>query len=489
MGPLARLQSGLAKDANGKASRSLAEVVEAIGFGAAQLQACVIGGGVWLADGAELLLIGSVTRAVAEEWRLAAWQRGAVVSVVFVGIFLGNAASGPLGDSWGRRLPIVASYAAVFVFSILSAAAWDFWGLCTIRLFVGLSFGVGQPAWNALSSEITPTYWRIVMQGGSQMLFAVGEMYSAALIYADDPEMQHLNWRMLLVYGAFPSLVLGVLAWALLGQSPSYLALHGQHEEAKQELAALRRANGGSAMSVDFRPPPVVESGSAKDAVARQLGIVWGRRMRYTTGTAVYSCFALNVVFYGCLYAFPQVVSDIEMGSSPAMSLLVGALWEIPGFVCGTLCGMWMKRKPAIMLYAVSIVLSLVAFAYGGTHKDSHWSSFYLTHGGYFGIKFFASFGFIAIYQYTAEVYPTVARTTGAAMCLAGGRAGGFLAPLAFEELLVITGNFGTFFYGIAGLVAVNLVLVVFLPFETAGVHLVDEHDADATAPLACDRP
>ena len=40
------------------------EVIEGIGMGPAQVAWGLLGGGIWLADGAELLLVSSVTRCV-----------------------------------------------------------------------------------------------------------------------------------------------------------------------------------------------------------------------------------------------------------------------------------------------------------------------------------------------------------------------------------------------------------------------------------------
>lgn len=458
----------------------LSEVVEKIGFGLAQVRAIVLGGGVWLADGAELLLIGTVTRAVSNEWHLNSWQRGFVVSIVFVGILLGNMSSGPLGDTFGRRLPIVLSYLCVGVFSLLSAAVPNFWTLCSVRILVGYSFGVGQPAWNSLSTEITPTYWRIASQGGSQSLFVAGEIYSALLIYAADPQMKDLNWRMLLVYGSIPSFILVVLAYMFLHQSPSYLALHGHYDDAKAVLISMRNNNGKPAdLSVEFRLPPAVEHKSYSETVGKQIGIVFGSKLLYSTITVVYSCLTLNCIFYGCLYAFPQVVTEVDMGSSPAMALLMGALWEIPGFIIGVICGMFMNRKPAMIVYLATVSLACCAFAIGGVNLGTHWYMYYLLHGGYIGIKMFACIGFIVVYQYAAEIYPTVARTTGNAICLAGGRLGGIFSPIAFEYLVEWTGSFASFFYMLAIMACLNFVLIIFLPFETAGKHLSDHHETD----------
>jgi len=81
----------------------LSAIIEEIGFGLAQIRIIILAGGVALADGAELYLLGAITAAVQEEWHLTPLERGFVVSIVFFGVLVGNACSGLFGDVYGRR--------------------------------------------------------------------------------------------------------------------------------------------------------------------------------------------------------------------------------------------------------------------------------------------------------------------------------------------------------------------------------------------------
>jgi len=94
-------------------ARHISHVVEDIGAGWAQVKFTALTAGVWAADGAELLLLGSVTRSVKEEWNLTPFQQGLVVSIVFLGVLVGNVISGQLGDRFGRKKPIMVSYVAM----------------------------------------------------------------------------------------------------------------------------------------------------------------------------------------------------------------------------------------------------------------------------------------------------------------------------------------------------------------------------------------
>merc|ERR1719440_2622720 len=156
---------------------TLTDVIERIGLGFAQMRYVVSGGGVWFADGSELLLISAVTSAVATEWHLGPVQRGSMVTIVYIGVCAGNLVAGPLADRRGRKQLLLWSYLGIFVFSIVSSWSMNFTMLCSVRFFVGLSFGLGQPAVNALANEITPAKWRVVVNTLFQTMFPLGEVF------------------------------------------------------------------------------------------------------------------------------------------------------------------------------------------------------------------------------------------------------------------------------------------------------------------------
>lgn len=463
------------------------DVVDSLGFGRAQLQALFLGGGTYAADGAELLLIGAVTKAVSSEWDLQAIERGVIVSVVFIGTLLGNVFSGFMGDMYGRRLPILISELGVCIFSIASAFSWDVWSLSFSRLLVGFAFGIGVPAWNALGGEISPSTMRILMNGLSQMLFTLGEIYSGALIYMQDPHMRDLHWRSLLLIGAIPAGVLFVLSLYGLKESPRHLAATDRYSEAKDVLVEIARQNGRDVGNIDFEPVPVCAlQVSPWSSALQKMGAVLDSRLLYSTFVLCFSTFTLNFLFYGGLYAFPQVLPDLELHVAPAVNLMVGAVFEIPGYLLCMCLGTRMKRKSVLYLYLVGACLSTVLFIQGANLMDPNRvqpSVEVMCQFGFTGNKIFTSMGFLVVYLYSIEIYPTTARATGTALCIACGRVGSILCPLIYEEIVAVTGGYSGFFWFMACSCALNVVLVFFLPFETAGAKLPDK--LDETQPLS----
>jgi len=435
-----------------------------------------------MADGAELLIIGSVTRAVNEEWKLNAWQRGSIVSVVFLGVGLGNLLSGRMGDTIGRRLPIVISYGLIFVFSMLSVLAFNYWSMVSIRFLVGIAFGMGQPAWNAISGEIAPANRRLHMTTASCALFTVGEFYSALLIYIDDPYMVNLDWRWLIVMGGIPSIIFCICSYFWLVESPSYLATMDRYEEALKVLASIRDDNGYNKLPVDFKPPkpmPLEQSG-----VMAKLGVVFGPTLLFPSIVTCTSCLVVNFIFYGGLYSFPQVLPDMELKIAPALNLMVSAFMELPGYCLAFVVGFYFTRRTSMLGYLIAVGFSTLLFAYAASHlmtlkrgSDIPMWLEVCVQLGLTGNKMFASIGFVISFLYSIEFYPTMARTTGSAICVAFGRLGAVTSPLVYELMAETTGGPFSFFYFMAGLCFVNAALVFQLTIETKDKPLDEHHE------------
>jgi MFS family permease len=460
---------------------SLSDLIDQIGFGPAHVKLAIIGGGSYLADGAELMAISVVSKSVSTEWDLTGLQRGSMVTIVFVGILTGNLLSGMISDWAGRRPPLLLSFVGIFVFSVLSACSVGYWSMAIARLAVGFSFGLGVPAFQTLLTEITATPWRLTMNALGQVMFVVGELFFVCLLWWDDPTFENARWRWLLCIAAIPSFIFLILNFACLVESPRYLARVGRHAEAKDVLRRLGSENSSPLTLFDFSAPSdaLEMRRRPRDAFSSQMKIVFGSDMLLSTCGCMFSCFVTNFSYYGVLYAFPRVVTGLKH-VSPVLEMLMGCLMEVIGVGAGVVVTFFMPRRPAIKLFLIFQIGALVCFVAGlPVHESDHRvgvpSSAALLFGGFYVMKLAASMGFVVIYQYATEVYPTSARATGFSVCAAGGRVAGMISPLAFETVMDGTGKSSIFFIIIIVLSVINLVVIGAMPYETAGMQLSDE--------------
>lgn len=453
-----------------KSKPSLPEVIDRIGFGRAQLCAGLVGGGVFFADGSLLLLFSSLGPMVAGDWGLPTYQQGVIVSVVFMGILTGTFASGIVGDSIGRRDMVIISFGALFVFGFFSSRAPSFELLLLSSNFLGIAVGIGQPAWGSLSTEITPTKWRMAMAGCTQCLFCLGELYSLALVMASDPTMQKLDWRWLLLMGSIPAAIYFAASFMFLPESPFYLAVNRQNARAREALAKISADNGVDDVALDFSPPKRLETDDESiSAVGSRVTIVFGQAYLVTTIIVMYSMFTLNLGYYGCNYVFMRVLPTLSIAGQPATQLFLGALWELPGELMGVVLGMSMSRKPAMMLSFLTFALCMLLFV-GGACMPAGYARLqaHMLLAGFYGVKGFVPMGFVVTVQYVCEVFPTEARVAGTSISFAFGRLAAIFGPLVFEATQELTGSFIYFCLMVIVGCVINAAMIAFLPYETA---------------------
>lgn len=476
----------MALDTTVRQDRKVADVIERLGVGPFWVKEICVGAGLSVASGAQLIVISATTWVISHEWRLDGWQRSSLVSILFVGKLAGNLVGGPFSDAVGRRLPIVFSYAAVCLYGIMAASASGFEILCTARFVLGVATGVSQSAWTALLSEITPADSRMMATLASSSFFAIGMVYGGYLVWLDDPQLKMLAWRWITMMSVLPAAIFGIAASITLKESASWLALHGENNGAEDILRSIQWWNSKEQEPVNFSPVKADAPQSDMESLKMQLDVAFGTTMRYTTAVLCFTCFVLNFVYYGGVYSFPLILGHVDMGVSPAGALILGVLWELPGFVAAGFCDKHCGRRSSILWYLALVTLSISVFIKSAAYDEKFGPVNYMAHAGYAGSKCWIHMGFLIVYQYVVEVYPTSARAAGTGLCLGCGRLGSIAVPFVFEAMAGwFDDMWQPFFYMMATFCAVNVLLVLMLPFETWGMTLKDHvNEMKETEPL-----
>merc|ERR1719182_1245221 len=98
----------------------LNNAIMTIGPGPYHLIVLLLGGGVYMAEGSLLLMLSVIAKSLIQKWELSAWFAGAMVSIIFCGLLFGTIIGGFLCDRFGRRMPILVTYAGMTLFLIAS---------------------------------------------------------------------------------------------------------------------------------------------------------------------------------------------------------------------------------------------------------------------------------------------------------------------------------------------------------------------------------
>jgi hypothetical protein len=314
-----------------------------------------------------------------------------------------------------------------------------------------------------------------------QAIFALGEVYAALILAVAAPELEHFKWRHVVLACVPPVVVFLLSSWRFLIESPEYLATQLRGDAASEILDVMATQNFAPRVKASLR---AAEYGTANMSAAERMKAVFAPGMQYTTLTVLFSCFNVNLTFYGMLYGLPQVVANEQTGMPPAYGLLVSALWEVAGNFLGFVCCTLWRRIPSLFVGCAWTSLASAGLACAVQFQTS-WVAPYVLQASISSLKLSNAVLFVAAYQYASEIYPVFARTTGSAVCISGGRLGCILAPTLFQLLVERTGSYSPFFLCACVSCAANAVLVALLPVETASPgwdKIAEEHTASLQA-------
>merc|ERR1719460_3270542 len=444
-------------------------------MGLAQFETLLLAGGVFLMEGCLLVIASIVVRTLEGRWGNSMFETTMLATSMFLGVSLGCMTGGLIADRDGRRPAILVCYCGSAIFVLLSAGGMNLIYLVFSNMCLGFFFGYGVPAANSLIAECCPTSFRPYL------------------------ECEKLNWRILSAAGCVPIMFFAPMAYLRLPESPMWLWVSGSPKRSKEALRLLASRNGVT-LGADRRKRAeshlyVVQSDEdqennemdGRQGIYERVMSLFTPRYRTTTIMLVIIAFASNFCYYGMIYVLPETFAELllleedpdkdgggGMHLSPALSLMLSALFEIPGVLLALMLTNTVRRKTALTISFSILSIAAIAMVSASARRKH---AVVLTSLAAFLGKLFVASAFILVYLYIVEVYPTSVRSSGLAFCMTMGRLGAFIVPLT-AELSMHLANTSFYFFAVLGIAGgVAAVASLFVPLEPDVVALqkVDE--------------
>lgn len=475
----------------------LAETVNKVGPGPYQLIVLILGGGIYMAEGCLLLVISLAAKDMANYWEVNPLAAGVLASIVFVGLCVGTMVGGAVCDNYGRKGPITITYLGIIIFLALCLVSPSIPPLLFAQFMLGFFLGFGLPAANAIVCESCPASHRPNIYSLTMILFSLGQVYAALMIWVFNPELREekMGWRGMLAIGLLPPGVLVVNAHLFLLESPHFLLAYERFPEARSVIIRIAKYNHTDTGDIEFALSSIDEAdnGSPSHTTAPRNGentplmlededandnetlwrfkVLFTRKWRCITLIMCFITFTSNFVYFGMIYALPHslkempvTVSGEEM--SPAGAVFISAIFEIPGVFVAILLGNTLGRRTNISVAFLATALCLIGTVYsifvGHMTATGLWCTF--------GVKMFIASGFIIIYLSLLETYPTMFRATGLAFCMVVGRVGAFFCPFTHDILQMLEVHAGWFFLVMEVMLVLGATIVWCLPYEVGGL-------------------
>jgi MFS transporter, SP family, arabinose:H+ symporter len=175
-------------------------------------------------------------------YHLSSFATGYLVAGASLGAAAGALVAGPLTDSFGRKILLIADAAIYAVGAILSAATVNAGMLLASRTLIGLAIGADSAIATAYIAEFAPRSRRGQLSIIQQWMITVGILVSyivAVIVLKAAPgSVGNADWRLILGLGAIPAL-LAVALRSFMPESPRWLMLHGRYDDTRKAFGRL----------------------------------------------------------------------------------------------------------------------------------------------------------------------------------------------------------------------------------------------------------
>ncbi|KAL0133300.1 hypothetical protein PUN28_000805 [Cardiocondyla obscurior] len=348
------------------------------------------------------------------------WMGAAAQSSYMFGVFLGAVTLGSMADKYGRKIIFYVSAVAQLVLGVLVALVNDYYVFLTLRFLYGIFGSAGAYITGfVLTMELVGPSKRTACGILFQLAFATGFM----LVAVWGAVLKDRMWLQI-VYGMHSAILLG--HWWLMDESPRWLWAHGRAAEAIVIVQKGLKVNG-SDVNVDAArliSKSKVQSETKEDKSYGALDLFKTPNLRKKSLNICLNWFANSIAYYGLALNIGNLVGN------PFVMLFLSGVLEIPTYI---LIIFTMDRTGRRCLISTFLIIGAVccicAAAITGVTSDLvAVVKVTIVLAG----KGCIAGSFAVVYNYTAELFPTVVRNTALGIGSMCARLSGALTPMIF---------------------------------------------------------
>ncbi|XP_068600526.1 organic cation/carnitine transporter 2-like [Brachionichthys hirsutus] len=341
------------------------------------------------------------------------WKQPFTSTVLFLGILFGSFFVGQISDRFGRKPILIATMAAQTVFNFVEIFSPTWTVFCIFYFLNGFSHASNYVAGFVLGTELLTGNVRIMFSSLTLNIgFSVGYMLLPVSAYL------LRDWKYLLSVVSLPGFVF-IPIWWLIPESPRWLLSVRRVAEAEAIVRRIARFNQVEAPLVIFEDYSTDGNGT-KTHPEKHSNILHLLKTRTIRNTSIIVCvvwFSVRIGYHGLS------LNTSHLHADPFLSCFISAVIELPAYVSIWLAVKFIPRRLTVICILLTEALSLYFIQL--VPQSVSYIAVALEMLG----KFAITAGAALMYVYTAELYPTVIRSTGTGACSTVARVGSCFAP------------------------------------------------------------
>ncbi|XP_077974746.1 organic cation transporter protein-like [Styela clava] len=365
-------------------------------------------------------------------------------SMYFVGVFIGSFIVGPMMDWFGRKMSILILSVYSTIIGIILAFVPSYEVYIGLRTLLAIGSTSCYLAYYTYVCEIVDNSWRTVVSTLALLVSAIGHTLLPGVAYF------LRDWRELCLCCALCCIPYFFVHF-FIPRCPRWLLSKGLEDEAKKTIEKIAKSNKVELLDNDWNLVVKTER-EYIEAISKQKKYVIPDlyrppMMRIVSCNIIYLWFVVSLVFYGLTLNVGTLAGD------PYVNATLNAFVEIIGYllfiVCAKPAGMRITSSISYFLGGICCLTTMFLAQFADGNEAMIEASRWIAILG----KLFASMSFTVVYQYTVELYPTVARGTAMSMGSMSARIGPIIMPFTLQLQQAIPWLTQTIF-GTLGLIA-----------------------------------
>lgn len=378
-----------------------------------------------LVDGFDVVAMSAAAPSLLIDWEISRTELGPIFSSALIGMAIGAAFIAPLADRYGRRILVILATIVIGVSMIavilIPKGNFGLPLLIVLRFISGLGIGVIFASGAAIASEFVPEKYRNLAVTIAIMGYPFGAMIVGPVANYVIPLY---GWEMLFVQGGIATLVMGVVIFFVLPESPEFLASRDTSSKGLKDLNKVFSKLKRSPL-VEMPKPSMTEKLEAASVLS-----LLNSEFRLNT-LCLWTIYFMGLfTIYFLLSWIPTLFVDSGFSRAAGINALtlinLGAIIGI--LAIGFITTNVKLAKPISLYFLVATVLLVALYL---------WRPSGLTALNVFIFVIGLSLqgAFTAMYALAARVYPAEIRSTGIGWAAGLGRVGAIVSPIVIGFL------------------------------------------------------
>ena len=369
-----------------------------------------------LADGYDIGAIAFAAPRLVADWHVSPAALGPVFSASLIGILIGSAGFGWVGDRFGRKAALTTALFWFGFWTLVAVLATNLNQMFWLRFLAGIGIGGIIPNVVAINAECAPRHLRATLAIIAAGLVPLGGAIPGFISATFGAEY---GWQILFLIGGIFPIAVGLVCLFGMPESVKFMVLHERYRRRIEKLIRAIRPD----LSIPSDARFIIEDEKTQFSVNNPANLFKDGMGLITP--LLWLVFALNLMGYFFLASWTPTVLGVAH-LPPATAAIAAAVLQVGGTVGALLMARWIDRRRFLAITILFACAAPVVAAIGFVGILSYTALMLIT--------FLAGVCVLGIQSgingVGALVYPTSLRASGSGWELGIGRFGSIVGPL-----------------------------------------------------------